>query len=76
MALALGGGGVRGLGHIGVLEVDLMTGDEIALHSGPVLAAVRAMCAVPGVFVPERTGTHCLVDGGVTNMLPVDLAWA
>lgn len=59
-----------------VSAVDLMTGDEIALHSGPVLPAVRATCAVPGVFAPERLGTHCLVDGGVTNMLPVDLAWA
>ena len=59
-----------------VSAVDLMTGEEIALHSGPLLPAVRATCAVPGVFAPEQIGTHCLVDGGVTNMLPVDLAWA
>lgn len=59
-----------------VAAVDLMTGEEIALHSGAVLPAVRATCAVPGVLPPERIGTHCLVDGGVTNMLPVDLAWA
>jgi NTE family protein len=59
-----------------VSAVDLVTGEEIALHSGPVLPAIRATCAVPGVFAPERIGTHCLVDGGVTNMLPVDLAWA
>ena len=59
-----------------VSAVDLMTGEEIALHSGPLLPAVRATCAVPGVLAPEQIGTHCLVDGGVTNMLPVDLAWA
>lgn len=59
-----------------VSAVDLLTGDEIALHSGPVLPAIRATCAVPGVFPPEHIGAHCLVDGGVTNMLPVDLAWA
>lgn len=61
---------------LAVSAVDLVTGDEIALHSGPLLPAVRATCAVPGVFVPERIGSYCLVDGGVTNMLPVDLAWA
>jgi NTE family protein len=60
----------------GGFGVDLMTGEEIALHSGPLLPAVRSTCAVPGVFAPEQIGTHCLVDGGVTNMLPVDLAWA
>lgn len=59
-----------------VAAVDLVSGEEIALHSGPLLPAVRATCAVPGVFAPERIGSHCLVDGGVTNMLPVDLAWA
>jgi NTE family protein len=61
---------------LAVSAVDLITGEEIALHSGPLLPAVRATCAVPGVFVPERIGSYCLVDGGVTNMLPVDLAWA
>jgi len=59
-----------------VSAVDLMSGEEIALNSGPLLPAVRATCAVPGVFPPERIGTHCLVDGGVTNILPVNLAWA
>jgi NTE family protein len=61
---------------LAVSAVDLVTGEEVALHSGPVLPAVRATCAVPGVFAPERIGAYCLVDGGVTNMLPVDLAWA
>lgn len=60
---------------LAVSAVDLNTGEEVALRSGPLLPAIRATCAVPGVFVPERLGTRCLVDGGVTNMLPVDLAW-
>ncbi|MCM2311772.1 MAG: patatin-like phospholipase family protein [Steroidobacteraceae bacterium] len=60
---------------LAVSAVDLHSGEEVALRSGPLLPAIRATCAVPGVFVPERLGTRCLVDGGVTNMLPVDLAW-
>lgn len=59
-----------------VSAVDLVAGVEIALHCGPVAPAVRATCAVPGFFVPEEHGERRLVDGGLTNVLPVDLAWS
>ncbi len=59
-----------------VSAVDLVAGEEIALHCGPIVPAVRATCAVPGFFVPEILGGRQLVDGGVTNVLPVDLAWS
>jgi NTE family protein len=59
-----------------VSAVDLMAGEEVALHSGPVVPAVRATCSVPGVFMPETLGERQLVDGGVANVLPVDLAWS
>jgi len=61
---------------LAVSAVDLRSGEEVALRSGPLLPAIRATCAVPGVLVPERIGPRYLIDGGVTNMLPVDLAWA
>lgn len=35
--------------------------------------AMRATSAVPAVFQPAKFGGMCLVDGGVTNILPVDL---
>ena len=59
-----------------VTAVDLLTGDEVALRSGPLLPAVRASCAIPGAIDPVRIDGRCLVDGGVTNILPVDLAWS
>lgn len=59
-----------------VSAVDLVEGEEVVLHSGPLLPAVRATCAVPGVLPPERLGGRYLVDGGVMNVLPVDLAWS
>lgn len=34
---------------------------------------MMASCSVPGVFRPMKIGGCCLVDGGVTNNLPVDL---
>ena len=36
-------------------------------------AAMRASSAVPAVFQPKRIGDSCLVDGGVTDLLPVQL---
>lgn len=37
-------------------------------------SAVRASCAVPGVFPPVRSGSHVLADGGVTSTTNLDLA--
>lgn len=35
--------------------------------------AIRASCAVPAIFKPKFIHNMCLVDGGVTDVLPVDL---
>ena len=61
---------------LAVSAVDLLAGEEVVLHTGPLLPAIRATCAVPGVLPPERLGGRRLVDGGVMNVLPVDLAWS
>lgn len=61
---------------LAVSAVDLQQGEEVVLHSGPLLPAVRATCAVPGVMLPEYFGGRFFIDGGVMNMLPVDLAWS
>ena len=36
-------------------------------------AAMRASCAVPAIFQPTLMDGMCLVDGGVTDVVPVDL---
>lgn len=58
-----------------VTAVDLEAGTQVVLHTGPVLPAVRATCAVPGVLPAVRLGGRWLVDGGLVNILPVDVAW-
>ena len=59
---------------LAVTAVDLVTANEVVLEEGPLLEALMATSAVPGVFEPvERDGME-LVDGGVLNNLPVDLA--
>ena len=53
---------------------DLETGSEVVLKGeGDVSEAVRASCAIPGVFapVPDANG-RLLVDGGVVSPVPVN----
>lgn len=54
--------------------VDVEQGCQVVLSAGAVLPATRATCAVPGVLAPVRLGGRWLIDGGVVNMLPVDVA--
>lgn len=44
---------------------------EVWFREGPLLAAIRASIAIPGVFTPVRSGQRQLVDGGLLNPLPM-----
>jgi NTE family protein len=61
---------------LAVAAVDLRRAEEVVLDSGDLLRAVRASMAVPGIFPPVEWDDRLLVDGGVLNNLPVDLARA
>lgn len=58
------------------VAVDLDTGEEIWIDRGPLVEAMLATSAFPGVFPPVRWEGRRLVDGGVLNPLPVDAARA
>ncbi|HMO79171.1 MAG TPA: patatin-like phospholipase family protein [Pyrinomonadaceae bacterium] len=51
---------------------DLKTEEEVVFKKkGDLATAIRASCAIPGVFVPVDDGTgRDLVDGGVTSPMP------
>lgn len=50
---------------------DLETGKEIYLKdTGDLSHAIRASCAIPGVFVPVSDDGRQLVDGGVVSPIP------
>ena len=55
---------------------NLMKNEETVLRSGHLAKAIRASMAIPGVFSPVRKDSMVLVDGGVSNNLPVDVAKA
>ena len=57
-----------------VVAVDVVTGEELRLSSGPVLEAVLASAAVPGVLRPVPWEGRALMDGGVANNTPISHA--
>jgi NTE family protein len=59
---------------LAMVSVDIYSGHEVILQGGLVIDAVRATISVPGVFEPVELGDYRLVDGGVLNNLPVDVA--
>lgn len=54
--------------------VSLYSGKEIILCKGKVFDAVLATVAVPGVFPSQKIGGRVLVDGGVLDPVPVQVA--
>ena len=56
------------------VAVDLNSGSPITLKEGLVYLAVRASVSIPGIFSPLRMGNHYLVDGGILNPLPAQVA--
>jgi len=57
------------------VAVDLETGEEIVLKkTGDLSMAIRASCAIPGVFVPVEIGGRKLIDGGVVAPVPTKAA--
>lgn len=60
---------------LAVCATDLISGKAITLRNGKILPSILASCAVPGVFKPVEIGPYRLVDGGVLNNMPVDLAY-
>ena len=56
------------------VATDLRTGKTVVLDRGSVSRAVHASAAIPGVFVPVVLDDRTLVDGGVTDPIPADVA--
>lgn len=59
---------------LALMAVDLNSRQEVVLREGPISVALRATTAVPGLFMPLEVNGMRLVDGGLLNNLPVDVA--
>jgi NTE family protein len=58
------------------VATDLETGDPVVMHDGDLASAMRASLSAPGVFAPVERNGRLLVDGGLAENLPIDVARA
>jgi NTE family protein len=56
------------------VATDLETGERALMGSGDLVTAMRASMSAPGVFSPAPRDGRLLVDGGLTDNLPIDIA--
>lgn len=54
------------------VATDWKTGREVVFRKGSMWQAIRASISVPGYFAPVEMGDKILIDGGITNPLPLD----
>ena len=56
------------------VATNIIDNSEYDFHSGILSQAMRASMSIPGVFSPVRKGDMVLVDGGLRNNFPADIA--
>lgn len=56
------------------VATNIVDNSEVDFHSGRLPQAMRASMAIPAAFSPVRMGDKVLVDGGLKNNYPVDIA--
>jgi len=58
------------------VATEINTGHEIWLSKGPIIDAIRASYALPGIFAPVMLSNRLLVDGALVNPVPVPVCRA
>ncbi len=56
------------------IATDLQSGEEVVLRRGSAVNAVRASLSLPGLLAPHPWEGRMLIDGGVVNPVPFDIA--
>ena len=56
------------------IATDLETGEQVVMRSGDLALALRASMSIPALFPPVERKGRILVDGGVVNNFPTDVA--
>lgn len=58
------------------IATDLKTGHEVWIRKGPLIEAMRASFALPGIFAPVQKDGRFLIDGALVNPVPVSVCQA
>lgn len=56
------------------VSTEISSGTEIIHDTGPMIPAIRASMAIPGIFKPIKIKEKWLVDGGVSSPVPISAA--
>jgi len=59
---------------VAVVATDLASGEPVVFRQGPLVEAIRASCAYPGLFEPVQIGTRYFADGGLVAPVPTQAA--
>lgn len=59
---------------LAINATDIRNGQMVVFQKGTLITAIRASIAIPSVFTPLSLGDRLLVDGALSNPLPIDLA--
>ena len=56
------------------VATDFHTGEQVVLSEGNLVQAIRASAGIPVLFKPVEWNGRLLIDGGLSDPLPVDVA--
>lgn len=56
---------------LAIVATDVKTGEQFVFKKGPLVTAVCASVCVPGIFIPIEYQGRTLVDGGLTENVPI-----
>lgn len=59
---------------LAVVTADIETGEMVVIKQGGLIQALRAAIAFPGIFTPVCLQSRFLMDGGLCNPVPIDVA--
>lgn len=55
------------------VSTNIKTGQEVIINKGDLIQAVRSSISLPGFFNPVEIDGNWLVDGGLTNPIPINI---
>lgn len=56
------------------VATDLITGEQVVFNKGPLLEAIMSSIAIPTILQPVFLNNRYLIDGGLSNPLPISVA--
>lgn len=56
-----------------IVATDVNTMEEVVFEEGKLIDAIRASISIPGVFRPVQNNGHTLMDGGISDPVPVNV---